>query len=54
MQLYCLRLGRLQEQGELTDTIAALAKMNNTRRARQVIAEAGTCWAATGFCWSTT
>ena len=32
MQLYCLRLGRLQEQGKLTDTIAALAKMNNTRQ----------------------
>ena len=40
MQLYCLRLGRLQEQGTLTDTIAALAKMNNTRKARQVIADA--------------
>jgi glutaryl-CoA dehydrogenase len=40
MQLYCLRLGRLIEEGRLTDTIAALAKMNNTRRARQVIADA--------------
>jgi len=40
MQLYCLRLGRLIEEGTLTDTIAALAKMNNTRKARQVIAEA--------------
>jgi glutaryl-CoA dehydrogenase len=40
MQLYCLRLGRLMEEGRLTDTIAALAKMNNTRKARQVIAEA--------------
>ena len=40
MQLYCLQLARLQEQGALTDTIAALAKMNNTRRAREVIAEA--------------
>ena len=40
MQLYCLRLGRLIEEGKLTDTIAALAKMNNTRKARQVIAEA--------------
>ncbi|WP_018156147.1 acyl-CoA dehydrogenase family protein [Demetria terragena] len=38
MQLYCLRLGRLIEQGQLTDTIAALAKMNNTRKAREVIA----------------
>jgi glutaryl-CoA dehydrogenase len=40
MQLYCLRLGRLIEEGRLTDTIAALAKMNNTRKARQVLAEA--------------
>ncbi len=40
MQLYCLRLGRLIEEGRLTDTIAALAKMNNTRKARQV------CWDA--------
>ena len=40
MQLYCLRLGRLIEEGRLTDTIAAIAKMNNTRRARQVVAEA--------------
>jgi len=39
MQLYCLQLARLQEQGALTDTIAALAKMNNTRRAREVLAE---------------
>ncbi len=34
------RLGRLIEEGSLTDTIAAIAKMNNTRKARQVIAEA--------------
>jgi glutaryl-CoA dehydrogenase len=40
MQLYCLRLGRLIEEGRFTDTIAALAKMHNTRTARQVIAEA--------------
>jgi glutaryl-CoA dehydrogenase len=40
LQLYCLRLARLQEEGQLTDTIAALAKMNNTRRAREVLATA--------------
>ncbi len=40
MQLYCLRLGRLIEEGRLTDTIAAIAKMNNTRKARQVSFEA--------------
>ena len=37
MQLYCLRLGRLIEEGELSDTIAALAKMHNTSKAREVI-----------------
>ena len=40
MQLYCAQLGRLQNAGALTDTIAAIAKMNNTSRAREVIAEA--------------
>ncbi len=40
MQLYCLRLGRLIEEGTFSDTIAALAKMNNTRKARQIILEA--------------
>jgi glutaryl-CoA dehydrogenase len=40
MQLYCLRLGRLIEEGRLSDTIAALAKMNNTSKARQVILDA--------------
>jgi glutaryl-CoA dehydrogenase len=40
MQLYCMQLARLEETGRLTDTIAGLAKLNNTRKARQVIAEA--------------
>ena len=40
MQLYCMRLARLSESGKLTDTIAALAKFNNTRKAREVILEA--------------
>ena len=40
MQLYCLQLGRLAEAGRLSDTISGLAKLNNTRKARQVIAEA--------------
>jgi glutaryl-CoA dehydrogenase len=40
MQLYCLRLGRLTEHGAVSDTIAALAKLNNTVKARSVIAEA--------------
>ncbi len=40
MQLYCLRLGRLIEEGRMSDTIAALAKMHNTSLARSVVAEA--------------
>ena len=40
MQLYCMQLARLAEVGRLSDTIAGLAKLNNTRKARQVIAEA--------------
>jgi glutaryl-CoA dehydrogenase len=40
MQLYCLRLGRLIEEGRFSDTIAALAKMHNTRLARRVVADA--------------
>jgi glutaryl-CoA dehydrogenase len=40
MQLYCLRAGRLDERDELRDTIAGLAKMNNTSRARRVVAQA--------------
>ena len=40
MQLYCMQLARLEESGRLSDTIAGLAKLNNTRKARAVIAEA--------------
>ena len=40
MQLYCLQLGRLAENGKVSDTIAGLAKLHNTTKARQVIAEA--------------
>jgi glutaryl-CoA dehydrogenase len=40
MQLYCMQLARLEAAGRLTDTIAGLAKLNNTRKARAVIAEA--------------
>jgi glutaryl-CoA dehydrogenase len=40
MQLYCLRLGHLLEHDQLSDTIAALAKLNNTVKPRAVIAEA--------------
>jgi glutaryl-CoA dehydrogenase len=40
MQLYCLQIGRLAEAGRLTPTVAGLAKMHNTRKARLLIADA--------------
>jgi glutaryl-CoA dehydrogenase len=40
MQLYCIRLARLMEVDQLSATIAALAKLNNTVKARKVISEA--------------
>jgi glutaryl-CoA dehydrogenase len=40
MQLYCLQIGRLAQRGHLTDTIAGLAKLNNTRKAREICAQA--------------
>jgi glutaryl-CoA dehydrogenase len=40
MQLYCLQIGRLAEAGRLTETVAGLAKMHNTRKARAITAEA--------------
>jgi hypothetical protein len=40
MQLSCMQLARLEQTGRLTDAIAGLAKLNNTCKARQVIADA--------------
>jgi glutaryl-CoA dehydrogenase len=40
MQLYCMQLARLEASGRLSDTIAGLAKLHNTRTARRVIADA--------------
>jgi glutaryl-CoA dehydrogenase len=40
MQLYCLRIGRLSEADALEETIASLAKLNNTTKARHVLHEA--------------
>ena len=40
MQLYCMQIGRLAEAGQLSPTVAGLAKMNNTRKAREIIADA--------------
>jgi glutaryl-CoA dehydrogenase len=54
MQLYCMQLSRLAETGHLSDTIAGLAKMNNTRKARQVIAEARDLLGGNGILLETT
>jgi glutaryl-CoA dehydrogenase len=40
MQLLCLRLGQLQAEGKMTDAMASLAKMNNARLSREVVADA--------------
>ncbi len=40
MQLLCLRLAQLQEEGKMTPGMASLAKMNNARKAKQVCSEA--------------
>jgi glutaryl-CoA dehydrogenase len=40
MQLYCVRIGRLDETDDMSDTVASLAKLNNTVKAREVLAEA--------------
>ena len=40
MQLYCIQTARLAEVGKLSDTLAGLAKMHNTSKARGVLAEA--------------
>ncbi|NMI00392.1 acyl-CoA dehydrogenase family protein [Pseudonocardia acidicola] len=40
MQLYCMQIGRLANAGRLSSTVAGLAKMNNTRTARKILAEA--------------
>ena len=40
MQLYCMRLAQLEMTGRMTDTIASLAKLNNTTKARHIVSDA--------------
>jgi glutaryl-CoA dehydrogenase len=40
MQLYCMQIARLAETGSLAPTLAGLAKLHNTSKARTVLAEA--------------
>jgi len=56
MQLYCMQLAPPRGvPGGCRTRSPALAKLNNTRKARQVIAEAARpCSVATECCWRTT
>jgi glutaryl-CoA dehydrogenase len=49
MQLYCLRVAQLSDRGDMTDQIASLAKLNNGRKARQVLLEARDMLGGNGF-----
>jgi glutaryl-CoA dehydrogenase len=40
MQMYCLQMTRLAEQGRLGDTLAGLGKLHNTTKSRAILAEA--------------
>ncbi len=40
MQLYCAQIGKLAGLGQLTPTLAGLAKLHNTSKAREVLAAA--------------
>ena len=40
MQLYCAQISKLSAQGKLTPTLAGLAKLHNTSKAREVLAAA--------------
>src|SRR5438105_8951374 len=40
MLLLALRLGQLQEEHKMTASMASMAKMNNARLAREVVADA--------------
>jgi glutaryl-CoA dehydrogenase len=49
MQLFCMRLAQLHERGALDDTVASLAKLNNTSKARQICLEARDLLGANGI-----
>jgi len=40
MQMYCLQIARLEESGRLSPTLAGLAKLHNTTKARVILADA--------------
>lgn len=49
MQFLSLRLSQLQEEGKMTTPMAALAKMNNARLAREIVADAREMLGANGI-----
>jgi glutaryl-CoA dehydrogenase len=49
MQLMCLRLSQLAQDGRLTAGMASLAKMNHAAKARQVVADARDILAGNGI-----
>ena len=49
MQFLSLRLSQLQEEGKMTAPVAAFAKMNNARLAREVVADAREMLGANGI-----
>lgn len=49
MQLLCLRLSRLLEEGRMTEGQASMAKMSNCRLAREVVAEARDLFGGNGL-----
>ena len=54
MQLHCVRLAELEAAGIIRPEQASLAKVHNTRAAREIaIGRSATCWAAPGSCWRT-
>jgi len=49
MQLYCVQIAKLDEAGKLSPTLAGMAKMHNTSKARQVLADARDLFGGNGI-----
>ena len=54
MQLHCIRLGRLIDDGKMSDTMASLAKCFCSVEALTCATWPATSWAVTGSCWNST
>ena len=53
MQLYCARIGRLDESDAMSDTIAALGNSTTPSRPERCLPRLVTCWGATASCSTT-